>query len=583
MKIIKVLPEGLIDRIAAGEVIENPASVIKELVENSIDSGAANIEIAIAGGGKDEILIVDDGEGIPKDQVELAFYRHATSKIKNWDDLLKTLTMGFRGEALPSISSVSLMQLTTFYSGERTGTTIKFEGGKQAGFGPAPPRKGTAISVKNLFFNVPARRKFLKSELSEKRKISEIIRRYLIAHPEIGFKIIYDGRPVSSLPAMGNLRQRLELVWGNGVTDYLVETSEASSGPLMIRGFVSKPEVSRANRNEIFFFVNQRPVFEKSFFGAIAASYGPTLPKGRYPYAALFLDIEPGFVDINVHPAKTEVRFADEGFIFTSLKRTLDKSLALPVTMPIGPQAAEGRRPEMHAPTISYRQSSKELFNERDFSMKGQTATEPVTRIRGQEDQEAQIDFGYPLESYLQIFDTFIVVRRNDEMLIIDQHTAHERILFEKNLRAFDAQGIPSQRLLFEERIQLTPDEISAFEAAENLLTRAGFEFRSFGANELIISGVPVEMSRFSPRDALKETLAILGSNLREGQEIKRALAAAIACKAAVKSGNRLSNPEIKGMIADLLECNDPYRCPHGRPTIVVLKRDELEKIFRRK
>src|SRR4030067_567979 len=223
MKIIKVLPEGLIDRIAAGEVIENPASVIKELVENSIDAGAANIEISISGGGKDEIIIVDDGEGIPKDQVELAFYRHATSKIRSWEDLLKTFTMGFRGEALPSICSVSLMELTTFYDGERVGSTIKFDGGKQTFFGPAPPRKGTAITVKNLFYNVPARRQFLKSELSEKRKISEVIRRYLIAHPEIGFKITHDGRPVSSLPATKNLLERLESVWGDSITDNLVE------------------------------------------------------------------------------------------------------------------------------------------------------------------------------------------------------------------------------------------------------------------------------------------------------------------------------------------------------------------------
>ena len=222
MKTIKVLPEGLIDRIAAGEVIENPASVIKELVENSIDAGAKNIEIGIMAGGKDEITIVDDGEGIPKDQVELAFYRHATSKVKNFEDILHTSTMGLRGEALPSISSVSIMELSTYCDGELTGTTIKFEGGKQIHLGPAPPRRGCAIFVRNLFYNVPARRKFMKSDLSEKRKISEVIRRYFIAHPEIGFKINIDGRVVNNIAAAENLLVRLESVWGDGITNALL-------------------------------------------------------------------------------------------------------------------------------------------------------------------------------------------------------------------------------------------------------------------------------------------------------------------------------------------------------------------------
>ena len=278
MKFIKVLPDGLIDRIAAGEVIENPASVIKELIENSIDAGSRNIEISVAGGGKDEILIVDDGEGIPKDQVELAFYRHATSKIKSWEDLLRTGTMGFRGEALPSISSVSVMELTTHYADEKTGTTIKFEGGKQTFLGPAPPRKGCSISVRNLFYNVPARRKFLKSEMSERRKISEVIRRYIIAHYDIGFKLHIDGKLVSELLPVDNLFDRLVAVWGDGITNSLVNLNETQAGPLQVSGYVSKPETNRATRSEIFFLVNKRPVLERAFYGAISASYRAGIP-----------------------------------------------------------------------------------------------------------------------------------------------------------------------------------------------------------------------------------------------------------------------------------------------------------------
>jgi len=583
-KVIKVLPDGLIDRIAAGEVIENPASVIKELVENSIDAGARNIEISISGGGKDEIIIVDDGEGIPKSQVELAFYRHATSKIRSWDDLLKTFTMGFRGEALPSISSVSLMELATAYDGEPAGSIIKFEGGKQVFFGPAPPKKGTAITVRNLFYNVPARRKFLKSEISEKKKISEVIRRYLIAHPEIGFKIYHDGRSVSALPATNNLRERLEAVWGDSVVGNLVELKEQSGGPISIRGFVSKPEITRSSRSEIFFFVNNRPVLEKSFFGAISVSYGATLPPKRHPYAAVFLEIEPGFIDINVHPAKTEVRFADDGYIFRTLKKALDKALALPLgfSIPSMAEREQGQSKYYRPPTIPFEEARKEVFDSDTFR-KNPSQAAPLSVQSRAPIASPQIDFGAAADSFLQIFDTYILTRRGNEMLIIDQHTAHERILFEKNLNSFDSQGIPSQKLLFEERARLSPEDQSSMESAGGLLAKVGFEVRPFGGDEFIISGVPLDMSNIAPSDALKETLAVLGNNLREGQEIGRALAAAVACKAAVKAGHRLSETQMRSLISELYRCKEPYRCPHGRPTIVIMNRDDLEKIFRRK
>ncbi len=577
MKHIKVLPDGLIDRIAAGEVIENPASVIKELVENSLDAGARNIEISISGGGKDEIIIVDDGEGIPKEQVELAFYRHATSKIKSWEDLLRTGTMGFRGEALPSISSVSLMELSTHYDGEKTGTSIRFEGGKQTYLGPAPPKKGCTITIKNLFYNVPARRKFLKSDISERRKISEVIRRYIIARPDIGFKIYFDGKLTNELPSSINLLTRLEAVWGDAITKELVALNEPGVGPLEVTGFVSKPETNRANRGEIFFFVNHRPVLEKAFFGAISASYGHALPPGRHPYAAVFLDIEPSFVDINVHPAKTEVRFADDGFIFKTLKHSLDKALALPVNFAF----RTTQIPNQNVPPDfkTFDSARQELFADTGFAMKSPS---PV-RIESQDYSKVNPANETFQDTYFQIFDTYILIRRKGELLIVDQHTAHERILFEKTLAGFSRQGSPSQRLLFEERVKLAPREISLVEEIADLLARAGFEFRTFGAEEVIISGLPQEMTGVSPADALKEVLETYSSNLKGGEDMKRALAAAVACKAAVKAGHRLPEAQLRGLYGELLKCQEPYRCPHGRPTIVTLNQDDLEKIFKRK
>lgn len=587
MKFIKVLPEGLIDRIAAGEVIENPASVIKELVENSIDAGARNIEISVNGGGKDEILIVDDGEGIPKDQVELAFYRHATSKIRSWDDLLQASSMGFRGEALPSISSVSIMELSASCQDEKIGTSIKFDGGKQVFLGPAPPRKGCAISVRNLFYNVPARRKFLKSDTSERRKIAEILRRYFIAHPEIGFKVYYDGRAISTLPATDNLLVRLEAVWGDAITASLLELKEPRVGPLQITGFISSPETTRATRSEIFFFVNKRPVLERALFGAIAASYGRTLPPGRFPYAAVFLEIDPNFVDINVHPAKTEVRFADEGFIFTTLKRALDKTLALPlgVSLARGQAPAASFPPPIHAAETTHdmqgvRKAQSDVFHSHeDVSMSQLPRESPVADAascsRGLESVAE--------DSFIQLFDTYFITRRDGNLLIIDQHTAHERILFERNLAGFNERGMPSQKLLFEEMLKLTPDEAVILEEISPMLSKAGFEIRPFGPDEIIISGLPQDMGALAPQNAFREVLTLYALYIKEGKELKYALSAALACKAAVKAGQRLNAPQMKALYHDLYRCQEPFRCPHGRPTIVILSRDDLEKIFRRK
>lgn len=576
MKTIKVLPEGLIDRIAAGEVIENPASAIKELLENSLDASAANIEISVSQGGKEEILIVDDGEGIPKDQVEVAFMRHATSKIKSFEDLLKTGTMGFRGEALPSISSISIMELSTCSRNEKVGTRIRFEGGKQTHFGPAPPKSGCSISVRNLFYNVPARRKFLKSDNSEKRKIAEVVRRYMIGRPDVGFKISYDGKIKNSFPGIDNHRNRLVEVWGNNIAGKLLAVDLDTGGPVRVHGFISPPDISRANRAEIFFFVNRRPVIEKVMYGAIAAAYEGSLPRGQYPYAAVFLEIDPGFVDINVHPAKIEVRFSDTGYIFSTLKSALRNTLRLPVGVPL-------RKPDIAGG------SEKRTFENFRRDLFAGTRTSGDTFVRDSISGEAVEIENYEdlltaeIDHPFQIFNTYIVARKGDEIIILDQHTAHERILFEKTLESINSQPSPSQKLLFESRIKLTPGEFNLVGELETLLEKAGFEIRPFGDNEVILSGVPPEFARISPETALKELLASFLTYRDSGDETKSALAAAIACKAAIKAGDRLTDHQMRGLFSDLLGCKEPFRCPHGRPTIAALNRNDLERIFQRK
>lgn len=577
MKTIKVLSEGLIDRIAAGEVIENPASVIKELLENSLDASASNLEISVAGGGKEEILIVDDGEGIPKDQVEVAFMRHATSKIRSFEDLLRTGTMGFRGEALPSISSVSIMELSTCADGENSGTRIRFEGGKQTYLGPAPLRKGCSISVRNLFYNVPARRKFLRSDSSEKRKIAEVVRRYLIARPDVAFKVVYDGRTGGSFPATGDLRERLARIWGNNVAEKLLAVEKEPVGPVRVTGFISTPDLSRANRTEIFFFVNMRPVLERAMFGAISAAYEGSLHKGQFPYAAVFLEIDPGFVDINVHPAKTEVRFSDSGFIFANLKDALRSALRLPIGLRVRTLSHD----ESSSKVLSFNTAKEGFFDSvlKENSFPSQTGrSHPITADRiGRELEDSDIDHPF------QVFKTYIIAGRGDRVIIMDQHTAHERILFEKTLKAINRQASFSQKLLFEARVKLTPEEFALVEELSEILARAGFEIRPFGESEVILSGIPQEYSALSPERILKELLSAFVTYRNSGGETKSALAAAVACRAAIKAGHVLTDPQMRGLYSNLMKCDEPFRCPHGRPTMAMLDRDDLEKIFQRK
>ena len=578
MKFIKVLPEGLIDRIAAGEVIENPASVVKELVENSLDANAGSIEISITGGGKEEILVVDDGEGIPKDQVELAFMRHATSKIKSWEDLLKTGSMGFRGEALPSISSVSIMELSTCQADEQIGITIRFEGGRQTRFGPGPARKGCAISVRNLFYNVPARRKFLKSDSSEKRRIAEIARRYVIARHDVGFKISYDAAGGRTYPATANLSSRLEEVWGNKIIADSVRIDDEAVGPLRIHGCVSLPTTTRGNRSEMFFFVNKRPVLERAMFGAVAAAYENTIGRGQYPYVALFLDIEPNFVDINVHPAKTEVRFSDEAFIFGALKNAMRKALHLPTGISIRmPAQVPGRTP------VSFDKARGELFSQSDLGTSGMSSRDERPAILEPVQAEGTEWDALDEHQFFQMLDTYIIAPKGDELVIMDQHTAHERVLFEKTLDSFDKNPAPSQKLLFEARVKLNPEEAALTAEVSDLLARAGFEIREFAADEVIVSGLPRELASSSPDKALKDVLSVFLSRRKGGDETRRALAAGVACRAAVKAGQRLSKTQMKALYSDLRRCREPFRCPHGRPTIAVLKKDDFEKIFGRK
>ena len=417
----------------------------------------------------------------------------------------------------------------------------------------------------------------MKSDGSEQRKVMEIIRRYMISRPDVGFKINRDGKIIGSYKPTANLLERLTDIWGGQVSSKLLRIEGEQVGPLRVRGYTSTPEIVRGNRGEIYCFVNDRPVLEKAMFGAISSAYANYVPPGRYPYVALFLDIEPNFVDINVHPAKTEVRFSDEGFIFSTIRKALEKTLAIPVGIPMRTQERGG---SASAP-VGYERPVGNLFSgafERGV-IHGSTNSNTQADVAA-----AVADIAVAREVLcFQVSNTYIILKKDDELLILDQHTAHERILFEKTLRSLDGVNAPSQKLLFEERVKLTPEESQLADEIADMLTGSGFEVRRFGPDEIIVSGMPQELSGSAPGEAVKSVLSNYLRHKKDGLETLKAFAASVACRGAVMAGDRLSEQQMQGLYRELMKCNEPYRCPHGRPTMAVLRRDDLERIFKRK
>jgi DNA mismatch repair protein MutL len=399
----------------------------------------------------------------------------------------------------------------------------------------------------------------------------------MISRPDVSFRVSRDGRQWGNFHSTGSLFDRLRDIWSSQIAGELLKIDVAQEGPVKVGGYISKPETARGNRGEIYLFVNSRPVLEKAMFGAITAAYSNFMPPGRFPYVALFLDIKPSFVDINVHPAKTEVRFSDEGFVFSTIKKALEKTLAVPVNISFGTGT---HRPHKQG-AVSFDQAKQEIFSS---IHSGDKSSELLER-RGEFTDRSSESFDETSRELIsiQVFDTFIIFKKEEELIIMDQHTAHERILYEKTLNAMNEQKAPSQKLLFEERVKLSPDESQLVQNLDDYLARSGFEIREFGPDEVIVSGLPQELADSSPGKAIKTLLSDYVEYKKEGLDSQKAFAAAVACRAAVKAGDRLSRPQMQALLSGLLKCGEPYRCPHGRPTLAVLNRDDLEKVFRRK
>lgn len=577
---IRLLSSEVSSQIAAGEVVERPASVVKELTENSLDAGAKNISISIADAGRTLIEAADDGHGIPAAELELAASRHATSKLILSEDLFHIRTLGFRGEALASIGSVSQMTIASRVESAKEGARLKVNGGISEKVEKIGAPVGTVVRVENLFYNVPARLKFLKTDTTERRAIDSLVARYALAYPNVRFKIT-DGKQVTLQTAGdGDRRSILASLYGVEVARQMLEAMAAEEG-MSLTGFISPVSLTRSNRKEIAFFINGRWVQEISLNSALLQAYHTLLMVGRYPLAALFLDMSPEDVDVNVHPTKAEVRFRAQDKVFSFVQRSARKALLAYTPVPsVSPQLWGARQAPSEPRTAGIDWSivhDKQLsVDSEQLSVSGEQLS-----VSGQRSFET----GVPLLRLIgQIGATYLAAEGPDGLYLIDQHAAHERVLFEKLMAQYENKSIPSQSLLAPEAVTLPPQSSKALMERLPFLNHFGFEVEEFGTNTFQVRAMPVLFAGGSPALALKA----LVEDFEEDEsplaaEVEARLAARVCKRLAVKAGRALTPEEQRSLLNDLEACQSPRTCPHGRPTMIHLTVDMLERQFGRK
>ncbi len=571
---IRVLPPEIVAQIAAGEVVGRPASVVKELVENSIDAGAREIRVEVADGGKRLMRVADDGCGIPSAEVELAFRRHATSKLASAEDLARIATLGFRGEALASIAAVSRVTCATRAAGEETGTLIRLEGGEVVSRRPVGRPPGTTVTVEDIFFNVPARRKFLRSSATERHHIDTWVTRYALAYPDRRFVLIHDGREVFRSPGTGQMRDVLVAVYGVEVGSALVEVPPEGDGAIRVTGFVGPPHLHRADRGEITLFVNGRWVQDARLTYAVIQAYHTLLPAGRYPLAVVTVTLPPEDVDVNVHPAKAEVRFRDGDAVFRAVQRAVRRAVmeesGIPAMRTVPgpaflPHAPESRPPERPA---------GEPF--RPVPMPAIAPPSPGGLP--------------PLRVIGQVAATYIIAEGPDGLYLVDQHAAHERVLYER-LMAQRETGIPVQPLLEPVAVDLPPGWAGLVEAHQETLRRLGVGVEPFGGNTFLVRALPAVLIAAHPREVLVEVARGLaeegggaegrGSRWAE-EEIEQAIIRRVCKQGAIKAGQVLAREEMEELLRALEGCASPRTCPHGRPTMIHISTAQLAREFQR-
>jgi DNA mismatch repair protein MutL len=591
---IQVLPDRLVNQIAAGEVVERPASVVKELIENALDAGAGRIEVTIRNGGKTEIRVADDGCGMGREDALLSLERHATSKIREVADLAALRTLGFRGEALPSIASVSRFTLETALH-EGDGTRIVVAGGQISAVEPAARRRGTTVSVRTLFFNVPARSAFLRSAAAEARAVSEVITALSLAHPHVAFVLDSNGRLLLDVPASGDLRGRVAAIWGGEAAEELIPVAFRDSAAV-VSGLVQRPAAATPGGRRTYLFVDGRFFTDRTLVRAAERAYRTTVAPGVRPSLFLFLEVPSGTVDVNVHPAKAEVRFRDGIGVERAVEQAVRAALARiesssAVGRARGAQAEAGGTalpwppsqgagtpaPPADAPEAGPAEPQMSLFvrtpDSADSELEPAADADPVAEVQ-------------PISPLIwQLHNTYLLAETRQGLIIVDQHSAHERVLFEELMGSFGNGGQASQRLLFPLTLRLSPAEFGVVEELGGLFARAGFEIEPFGGRSVIVNAVPNPHPYFQAERCLREMIAELahGSPLvNASRNQHERLALSFACKGAIKAGQRLSSEEMRELFDRLFATELPYHDIHGRPTVIRLSIDELHNRFQR-
>lgn len=599
---IRVLADHVANQIAAGEVVERPASVAKELVENSIDAGATRITIEIEAGGRRLLKISDDGEGMVRDDAILAFERHATSKIRASGDLIAIGTLGFRGEALASIASVAKVELLTSIEGAAAGTRVAIEGGRMRDVKDAAHPRGTTISVRDLFFNVPARRKFLRSEATETFHLTNLVTHYALAHPEIAFTFVNNGREVVRAVAAKDLRERAYQIFGEEFLENLLEVDGGNPQVARVTGFVSAPRDRRTSRDSQYLFVNRRFVRDRMIGRSLSEGYRSILPYGVYPAALLFIETPLEEVDVNVHPAKTEVRFRRPDAVADAVREAVRSALARNEYVPQIPQIPpiETPQPQTAAaavastppqPRIEFTPlpSGDDIARDieemiRSASVTSVSKTPPLNSAEKLVREVTPEDLPSNIRPLGQLEESFIIATDDEGLLLIDQHVAHERVLFDKYRALESERRTESQQLLVPETFDLTPAQAAVFDQVAPEMEVYGFELMRLSGRTVAIRAVPADLPAGEARNMLAELLdTVDAENKSSARETMRdEIAASLACHAAIKVNMSLTPEKMRWLIDRLLQTSSPTTCPHGRPVILRLKMRDILKGFHR-
>jgi len=604
---IRVLDNNTIDRIAAGEVVERPASIVKELVENALDAGARQITISFEEGGLDLLSVEDDGHGIAFRDLPLAFERHATSKIATAADIMQVGSFGFRGEALASIASVSQVRCVSRVADEDLGGLIEISGGEITLREPAPRNPGSTITVRDLFYNVPARRKYMKSAQAEKRAIMKLMTQLALAHPDIRW-IVKSGSDVAlDLRPADSLTDRARDLLGSSVMEHMARF-EMEKGGFSIGGLASRPTWTRGNREQQFIFINRRPVENRALSQAIAQAYREVVPSGRHPVVIAFLQVPQGEVDVNVHPAKTQVRLLMEREIFGMLKNALQDGLSLRKADDLRPWRGD-TEPGTAGDATQRIGDAQDDYLARYFQRGGSAGFEfkGVPAGQGQlfgssalrassadgEDSEglysglpAVGDAALHSAPFWQLHRTYIVTQIRGGLVLIDQHNSHERILYNEAKRALEERGevagVPTQQLLFPAHLELTPGQVQAWQTHADQMKAMGFTIEPFGGQSILVQGIPASLKNWNEGRLLLDMLDDLAWDDKPSQENQVDLLASYACHATVRAGEPLTIPEMQNLVDQLFATDTPLSCPHGRPTLIQFTLGELEKRFGR-